>query len=271
MRVPGLVCLVLLLSGCDGCGGTREPTTDPETSDEGPSSGTTVIEGVVRLAEGEELPSFPENPMVPTPGRADLPDECTPAQERDRQPVQQASGGGLTGVLIALHDFATVPDHEPVTHEMTITDCRLSPRIIVATRDDTLRITNETDYPFLPNFGSGLMQALLHENSREVELGQGGVRTLECGFAAPCGRAEIVTLYHPLHTVTDERGHFRIEDVPSGEEIRISAWHPLFREAHETLTVAAGETRTVELVITPAEITPPPEPVEPAEGEDVLF
>lgn len=270
-----LAFLVLLLSGCEACGGTQEPSADRRPEEVAGASSAGVIEGVVRLAEGADLPQYPDNPMVAPPGRPDVPEACTPAQERDRQPVQRAAGGGLSGVLVALHDFATIPVHEPVTHEMTITDCRLTPRLIVATRDDRLRITNETDYPFLPNFEVGMMQALLHQRSREVELGQGGVRSLQCGFAAPCGRAEIVTLYHSLHAITDESGAFRIEGVPTGEELRVSAWHPLFVEGSETLTVRAGQTSRVQLVITPAEITAPPTPptpTGPAEDDpDILF
>ncbi len=229
----------------------------------------------MRLVAGAEAPQYPENPMVPPPGRPETPDTCSPPQQTDRAPLQPTGDRGLNGVLVALHDFGTLPDHDPVTHEMTITDCRLSPRLLVATRGDRLRLTNETDYPFLPNFGTGVMQALLYESTREMELGQGGVRTLQCGFAASCGRAEIVTLYHPLHDVSDEVGHFRITDVPAGGELRISAWHPLVQEASETLTLRAGETRVIELVVTPAEITPPqtPEPREgPAEDDpDILF
>jgi len=230
---------------------------------------------VVRLAEGAEAPQYDANPMVPPTGRPAPPESCAPAQQTDRAPLQPAADRGLNGVLVAIHDFATIPEHEPVTHEMTITDCRLEPRLVVATRGDRLRLTNQTDYPFLPNFGTGVMQALLHRQSREVELGQGGVRSLECGFAAPCGRAEIVTLYHPLHTVSDESGHFRIENVPAGEEIRVSAWHPLVEEASETVTLRAGETRRVELVVTPAPMAPPASEVPrdgPAENDpDILF
>jgi len=275
MRLSRLVCLVLLFPGCDGCG-TQDPAGPDETSEQVGASADATIEGVVRLAEGAQIPSYPENPMIPPPGRPQTPDACTPAQERDRQPVQRSDAGGLSGVLVALHDFATIPHHEPVTHEMTITDCRLSPRLVVATRDDRLRITNETNYPFLPNFGGGLLQAVLHGRTREVELGQGGVRSLECGFAAQCGRAEIVTLYHPLHAVTDEIGHFRITRVPAGEEVRVSAWHPLFVEASQTLTLRAGQTSTVELVLTPAEIivpeaTPPATDGPAEDNPDVLF
>lgn len=272
------IALVALLAGCDGCGSSQEPSSDVEEPSGGTEgSGPGVIVGVVRLAEGAEAPQYPENPMVPPPGRPDPPDACPPAQQTDRAPLQPGTGRGLGGVLVALHDFSTIPEHEPETHEMTITDCRLTPRLIVATRGDTLRLTNETDYPFLPNFGSGIMQAILHESSRTTELDQGGVRTLQCGFAAPCGRAEIVTLYHPLHAVTESTGRFRIENVPHGEEIRVSAWHPLVQEASQTVTLSPGETREVELVVEPAEMQASPTPPEeerdgPAEDDpDTLF
>jgi len=278
MRGFRWVALVLLLAGCDGCGSAQEPSSDVEESSGGTEGdGPGVIVGVVRLAEGAETPQYPENPMVPPPGRPDPPDTCPPAQQTDRAPLQPGTERGLGGVLVALHDFSTIPEHEPVIHEMTITDCRLTPRLLVATRGDTLRLTNETDYPFLPNFGSGgIMQAILHERSRNTELDQGGIRTLQCGFAAPCGRAEIVTLYHPLHSVTEPTGRFRIEDVPAGEEVRVSAWHPLVQEASETVTLRPGETREIELVVEPAEITAPTPPDEerdgPAEDDpDILF
>ena len=254
--------LAVLAGGCS-CGQAESPT---EPSPEGGEAAAevTTIEGVVRLADGAELPSYPTNPMVAPHGRPSIPESCTPAQNADAQPVQQGERG-LAGVLVALHDFARAPRHAPATHELAIRDCRLQPRLVVATRGDVLRIRNETDYPFLPDFGGGMMQALLPERTRDVELAQGGVRSLECGFAAPCGRAEVVTLYHPLHTVSEANGTFRIEGVPAGEEVRVSAWHPLFQEASQNVTVEEGETRRVELVLEPA---PPPDAPPPVDEPD---
>ena len=95
------------------------------------------------------------------------------------------------------------------------------------------------------------------------------MRTLQCGFAAPCGRTEIVTLYHPLHDVSEAGGRFRIEGVPVGEEVKVSAWHPLFIEAEQRVTLSRGESLQVELTVRPAPATPVPEP--PSEDDDVLF
>lgn len=263
----------LLLAACE-CGGAPEP--EGTVRQVAAPASTATLEGVVRLAEGAELPQWPENPMTPA-GRPALPDACTPPQTTDREPVRRVEGGRLTGVLVTLADFETEPPHEPATHELVIRDCRLTPSIVVATRGDTLRLVNQTDYPFMPELGTGMLQAILHEQTREMELAQGGMRTLSCGFTASCGRAEIVTLYHSLHAVTDEDGRFRIENVPANDELRIGAWHPLFREAGERLTLRPGETRRVELVLTPAppeEPTPPPRDASdgPAENDpDELF
>jgi hypothetical protein len=262
----GVVVGCALLAGCNCSGGEDQPPGAEAASGGEDARGARVLEGTVRLAEGAELPSYPDNPLVPPPNRPDVPEACTPPQRADAQPVELGADRGLAGVLVALHEFSTSPPHEPVTHEMTITDCRLEPRLVVATRGDRLRITNETDYPFLPDLGSGLMQAILHEGTQEIELAQGGVRRLECGFAAPCGRAEIVTLYHPLHAVTDEAGRFRIEGVPADEEVRVSAWHPLFRESNRTITLGSDASDSVELVLEPAPAPPAPEPAPEREG-----
>lgn len=272
LSLPVVVALgAAILGGCHGCGQEpEEPESARPRASTGPSAASSaVIEGTIRLAEGAELPGWPENPMTPPTPRPSLPDACTPADDSDRFPVRRAPGNALAGVLVTLSDFQSEPPHEPITHEVTITDCRLTPSIVVATRGDHLRITNQTDYPFVPDLGLGVMQALLHEHSRDLDLVRGGVRTLQCGFAASCGRTEVVTLYHPLHAVTDENGHYRIENVPANDELRVSAWHPLFRDQGETVTLAPGATQTVDIALMPA---PPrePEPEEPPVDPSIL-
>jgi hypothetical protein len=266
---------LLLLAGCEGCAEPAEPPTSVDEPSESVRPGTAVIEGVVRLAPGAELPRDAQNAMVAPHGRPELPERCTPPQERDREPVRQVRGDHLAGMVVAASEFSGEIPHEPVTHDIFIRDCRLTPSSVVATLGDRLRLVNETNYPFLPELGGGMMTALLHGQSREVELGRAGMRTLACGFAASCGQALIVTQYHPLHAVTDETGRFRIENVPVNEELRVDAWHPLFNEAGEALTLSPGETREIEIVVTPAPPPPAPAPVDPPgraeDNPDVLF
>lgn len=260
MRASAIL-LALLVSACGDDAANDESA--PAASADGAATRVGVIVGVVRIAEGAELPGYDVHPMVPTPPRPPMPDDCSAASEADRRPVTMDAQRGLEGVLVALSDFGETPAHAPVTHELRIRDCRLTPRLVVATRGDGLRIHNESDYPFLPDFGTGMMQAILRGDSREVELGMGGVRTLTCGWGALCGRAEIVTLYHPLHDITAAHGRFRIEGVPPGDAIRVSAWHPLFQEAAEVVDVTVGATREVELVLRPSAPAPTPSPPAP--------
>jgi hypothetical protein len=266
-----LAALVLVLSGCESC-------EDDEPVGEGGGEGraSSVLEGTVRLAEGAELPLWPANPLVePTP-RPPIPDTCTPPQESDRRPVRLAEGRGLAGVMVAIGQYDRAVEHEPVTHELVIRDCRLQPSIVVGTAGDTLRITNETEgYHFMPHLGiPGPLTAILSGQSREIVLGRGGHQPIVCGFLAPCGRTDVMTAYGPLHAVTDEHGHYVIEQIPAGDEVTITAWHPLFNQQDQTATLEAAERRTLDFVLAPAPAPPPrPQPPPPAEqqGGDILF
>lgn len=265
-RMERLLAILALVSsgavGCGRCGGERAPETPDQP--EQPAD-VAVVEGVVRLAEGAELPAYP--PVERSPAQPAQPETCPPPREADRQPVTMGEARGLANVLVAAAEFDTAPPHAPVTHELFIRDCQLTPMFVAATRGDTLEITNETDYPFMPvSAGAGMAQALMRGESRTIPLDQGGVKGFGCTFTAACGRTEVVVLYHPLHTLTAEAGRFRLE-VPAGEEIEIHAWHPLFEEAKETVTVPAGETRRLELTLSPSAPAPPPPPAQDPEPE----
>ena len=52
-------------------------------------------------------------------------------------------------------------------------------------------------------------------------------------------------------TTSDETGHFRIEHFPTGERVVVSAWHPLFAESKLEVTLAPGEHKQIELILTP--------------------
>ena len=240
--------------GCGSCGGERGAES-PEAPAE-PTPEVAVVEGTVRLAEGVELPAYP--PVERSAAQPAPPESCPPPREADRQPVGMGEARGLSNVLVAAAEFDAAPASAPQTHRMSIRDCRLTPMFIAATRGDSLEITNETDYPYMPVTGNaGMAQALMRGESRTIPLDQGGVKGLGCTFTAPCGRAEVVVLYHPVHTLTGEAGRFRLE-VPAGEEIEIHAWHPLFEEASETVTVEAGQTRRIDFTLRPSAAAPAP-------------
>lgn len=248
-----------------GAAATKKQAPDPTP----PSAATGTVEGVVRLADGAELPSLPEE--APRANAAPWPASCTPPRIADRQPVRLVEGDPsrkLAGVLVSASEFQGRAEAPPRTHTVSIRDCRLDPPFLAVTRGDRIELRNDTQHPFLPSFsasGGGLMQALLHNQARTLHVDQGGVHEIACGWAAPCGRTTVAVLYHPLHQLTSD-GTFRIAGIPEGDA-EIHAWHPLFEDSMQRVTVRAGQTVRVELTLTaaPARPTPPP-PEPPAPG-----
>jgi hypothetical protein len=128
-----------------------------------------------------------------------------------------------------------------------------------------LRVRSALDYPFMPAYGeTPVVRTLIRGQTYDVTLDTPGVSPLLCGFTAPCGRTDVVVMLHPLATVTDDKGNFRIDGFPAGEQVTLSAWHPLFQEARLDLRVEPGETKKVELVLTPNVPHSPAPPQAPA-------
>jgi hypothetical protein len=261
-------------SGCDGCGAkdTIAPKPVPAAPAAGPiGRATGVLTGVVRLAEGAPLPEYSARQMerkvlAHTEGAA-LPDACSPPKIADRHPVQLTADGLLAGVMLAASDFSKQPEVPPVTRAVKIDDCRLTPRLVVAKKGDTLRVTNTVNYPFMPAFGTAtVVKTLIPGQSYDVPLDQPGVSAVTCGFTAPCGRTDVIVLEHPYHAITDAQGHFRFDSFPADEAVTLNAWHPLFKEAKITVELGRGEERKVELVLEPAPAVVEP-PAAPDAGE----
>jgi len=244
-----------LMGGCDSCGDSnRSARADRPSRDVAREEPVRVrfgvVEGFVRLAEGATLPSSP-----PAPGtQLALPAGCPPVGERDRQPVQLGEGRGLEGVLVAASAFDVTVPHETKTLRIVIRDCRLSPPFLAATRGDRIELTNDSSQPFLARVGGlGMFESILRGQApRVLELERGGVQEISCGVSASCGRTEIITLHHPVHTLSGAGGRFRLDNVPLDDDLEIHAWHPLFREDRATVTVERGSVKHMVLTLTPA-------------------
>lgn len=225
-----------------------------------------TVQGVVRLAPGTALPRFTESYLT-TAQHQPLPAGCTPHMERDDVPVEVGSSGGLTNLLVAAQgDSARWPTTRAVRRDITIEDCRLGPRVLIAHVGDTLHIVNETNVPFFPDFGDGMMRSIIQSDPLDLPVERAGARPVACGFGIGCGRLDLMVLHHPVHALSDGEGRFTIDNLPADQDITLSAWHPLFEEARETVRVGPGQTIEVELVIRPTVVAPT---TVPAAGESV--
>ncbi|HJL28276.1 MAG TPA: hypothetical protein RMI62_04365, partial [Polyangiaceae bacterium LLY-WYZ-15_(1-7)] len=272
-----LLALAPAVSACDGCGerpGSSAAETEevePEATAEAPPGPRGILRGVVRLPEGAELPAYPRA-MVEGGAHADRPAHCPPPQRGELEPVSLAdTGRGLGRVMVTVTSperdafYAALGEWEPARRELTIRRCRLDPPVVSATQGDVLVLANDDDYPFLPRMGeASFMQVLMKGEPREIPLERAGVQAVQCAFAAPCGRADVIVGYHPLHTLTEADGAFALEGVPRDVPIVVHAWHPLFQEATAEVRFGEDGAAEVELALTPREL---PEPAEAEGGE----
>ena len=155
--------------------------------------------------------------------------------------------------MVVATGFSHQPQRPPMTHEVTIEDCRLTPPLVVAMKGDTLRVRNTVNYPFMPTYRErGMARTLIPGQTYDVALDKPGVQPLLCGFTAPCGRTDVIVLLHPLYAKTDANGKFRIEGLPADEELTINAWHPLFQESKLQVRLGSGEHKSRRVRADPA-------------------
>lgn len=231
---------------------TRPPTRSADLSG--------VVRGIVKLASGAELPlaALPKGRLIVSP-----PAPCSPLGASDRKLVAQSPDTqGLSPVHLAVTQMTAVPERGPITHEVKIVDCRLTPTLLGAMKGDKVRVTNESDSPVLPVVpGDSMMQALLKGQTRDFTLKRLGPLRITCGFGAFCGESTLVTVAHPLYAVSDEKGQYEIKGIPLGQKVMLHAWHPLFEVSSVPVQLTTQEhEKTVELTLTPR-----PAPSEPKE------
>ena len=262
IRTLGWLAMFLALTSCEGACG-KKPAPAPAPKPPAPidrpvakAEPPGVVEGSVRLAS-PEAPAFTDEEMerkiLDQMKQGPWPASCTPPKISDRRPLHVTPDGKLSGVVVAASNFkkASAP-RPPRVHDVVLRDCRLTPSTIIALVGDKLRVTSEVKFPFMPAYGPpSKINTLIPGQTYEVELKTLGASPLQCGFTAPCGRTDVIVLSHGYAALTDEQGNFRIDSFPTGEQVTVSAWHPLLNASETQLEVAPGETKSIELVVTP--------------------
>lgn len=215
-----------------------------------------VLTGQVQLAAGARLPRYAPVDLSRRPLQLReaerVPEGCAAANEAARAPVQQTSEGLLSGIVVAASDFTRMRERAPKVHKVAIEDCRLKPVTIAATGGDTLELVNRDDYPFQPLIGPTYEAHALPQGKKLVlPMVPGGIDSLLCSLGASCGRTDMIVFFHTVHAVTDATGTFKIANFPAAENVRVTAWHPLFEESETFVWLDPGQRSHVKLILKP--------------------
>jgi hypothetical protein len=255
--------VVLGLLATPACGKQGDAARDKErkraeeaakpTSRRGPVG---VLTGQVQLVAGAALPQYAPLDLsrrpLQTSDPGPIPPGCAAANEAARTPVQLTKNGLLSGVVVAASDFTRMRERTPKTHRVRIENCRLTPTTIAATGGDTLELVNQDEFDFRPLIGPTYTARSLPKGEKlKITMVPGGIDSILCSLGAPCGRTDLVVFFHPVSAVTDSEGSFRIANFPAGENVRLTAWHPLFEESETFVWLEPGQHSTVKLVLTP--------------------
>jgi hypothetical protein len=212
--------------------------------------------GHVELAPDAQLPEYTPIDMARIPlnpiERTRVPANCADANEQARTPVRRTPAGFLSGVVVAASDFTRMRERAPQVHKVWIENCRLRPATIAATGGDTVQLVNTDDFEFAPMLGPTYSpRGLPHGEKLTFPLIPGGIDSLQCDPTASCGRTDLVVFFHTVHAVTDDQGAFKLTNFPASENVRLTAWHPLFEPSETFVWLNPGENTSVTLVLTP--------------------
>jgi len=127
--------------------------------------------------------------------------------------------------------------------------CAFVPHVVAASVGDTLEMHNED--PFLHDahavLGTETLFNLAIPKGRTVHhvLARPGIAHVNCNVRHTWMHAYLFVADDPYHAVTDAGGHFVLDDVPPGTHT-IAVWHEVLGSRERQVTVAPGETATVD-------------------------
>ena len=209
------------------------------------------IVGTVRVA-GERT-RLPPQPVYKE--KAFCGDETTD----DRLVTDDA--GALAGAVVHLEGVQAgkrVPTDQAV--HLDNRKCAFVPHVVAASTGQMLEMRN--DDPFLHDahaiLGTETLFNLALQKGRTVRhvLDRPGIAHVNCNVRHTWMHAYLFVTDDPYHAVTDAAGRFALDDVPPGT-YAITVWQELLGSRRRDVTVAAGETATVDFVLD-ALATPPP-------------
>jgi plastocyanin len=210
---------------------------------EAPVTNGARIVGTVRLTG--DVASLPRQPVFKEK------EFCGEGVADERLIVDRA--GHLAGAVIHLRGIEA---GKPIGHSEPVRldnrKCAFVPHVVAASVSETLEMHN--DDPFLhdahASIGTETLFNLAIPKGRTVRhvLERPGIAHVNCNVRHTWMHAYLFVTEDPYHAVTDEAGRFVLDDVPPGVHT-IAVWHELLGSRERRVTVAPGETVTVDFEV----------------------
>ena len=145
----------------------------------------------------------------------------------------------------------------PETREaklVTLEDCAFTQRTIDLTYGQRLDILNKTNVLFAPALSGFNAPALMvaPPNGEAVHLypPKPGYYTMSDRFEGVYLKADVYVVLHPLHTVTDGAGHYRIDGIPAKTKLNVFARLAVIGEASTEIEVLPNVVAKADLTLT---------------------
>lgn len=199
------------------------------------------------------------NVQIPEPEKIKVvvnPDVCG-AHRSSEAFIVSKENRGLKNVVIVLSGGGE--EVGPVSAALDQKGCTYYPHVQVAAKGSKLTITN-SDPSFhnvhayhvqssskRPTLFNVAQPANSPAAKKTVTLDKTGVVEFNCDVH-PWMKAYIVVHDNAHAAITDEDGHFEIDNVPAGE-YTAKIWHEGLGEMEQTITISPGETSTLDLPI----------------------
>jgi plastocyanin len=167
--------------------------------------------------------------------------------------VAIGNDGGLENVVVFIQSGLGDRTFDAPAEAIAIDQkgCMYRPHVVALRTNQKLRITNND--PVSHNIHP------TPANNREWNKAQPPGSTIEDSFAReeiaipvkcnvhPWMRSYVAVFKHPFFAVTPADGSFTLHDVPPGDYI-IAAWHEKLGTQTQKVTIAAGESKTLDFV-----------------------
>jgi hypothetical protein len=185
--------------------------------------------------------------------------KCPTARDEYRKlfregPAFDDGSRALVDAIVAITGYSGyyLPERDEAA-KTSIDSCGFRSRTMAMTFGQRLEISNHTSELWAPYLAQQpapvLMMATSHGDAVKLYPTHPGYFTVGDHNEHPWATLDLYVLLHPLHAVSDEKGHYRIDGIPVGK-MKVNARLAAFqRDATADVDIKPGVVQTVDLTL----------------------